>query len=226
MRTMILALVFLVSSVGVAQSFDGLPTLPTGGSGFTGSVGAGFTDFRTLAPDADFTLNRGVFVSGQLERGFQFLHLYLTLGLNYMDTNGTANYYYKNLSSTTTYTLNDVAFSAKIYEGSLGLKFKLIENYWFRPYVEGGGMASYNQISYGSNLSSLNSTGTGYRTNDSMMGSGYYGEAGVEIDFTEKYGLKLAARESIMQTKKMETLDDHTVRMDDQTFYLSLLFGL
>lgn len=210
----------------LAQNLKGLPKLPTGGVGFQGSVGAGFADFKTQSPDADFQLDRGMFVGGQLERGFNVMHLYLTLGLNYMDAEGRSNYQYTNLSSSTTYSLTDVAFRSKMYELSLGLKLKLIDQYWFRPYVEGGGLATYNEVTYGSRLSQLNATGSDYKQKDVIMGSGYYGEAGVEIAFNEKFGVRLAARSAMMQTKKLETLNQRVVRMQNEIYYLALMFGI
>jgi hypothetical protein len=209
-----------------AQSIRGLPSLPTSGIGFHGSVGVGFADFKTHTPASDYRLDRGTYFAASLERGFNILHLYLTFGLNYMSAEGTSNYDYSNLSSSTTYSMDNVSFKAAMYEVSLGLKLKLIDNYWFRPYVEGGGIGSYNQVSYGSQISGLSATGTDYKAKDVIMGSGYYGEGGVEIAFNDKFGVRLAAREAIMQTKKLETLGNRPVRMQNEIYYLSLLFGL
>jgi hypothetical protein len=208
----------------------GLPKLPTsagaGGQSFKGSVGVGFTDFKTLAPHQDFRLDRGIFMATQLERSFELLHLYLTLGLSYMDAEGSANYSYTNLSSSNNYALQDVDFRARMFEVTLGLKLKLINDYWFRPYIEGGGIGSYNEVAYSAaNLSPLSTTGNDYKKKDVIMGSGYYGEAGVEIEFNERFGVKLAARQSTVQTKKLETLSDRTLRLVNETYYFSMIFG-
>lgn len=222
---MILGVIFS-SSLTHAQSIRGLPSLPTGGLGFRGSAGVGFADFKTHTPALDYKLERGTYFAAALERGFNVLHLYLTFGINYMSAEGIANYDYSNLSSSTTYSLNDVPFKSTMYEATLGLKFKLIDNYWFRPYIEGGGIGSYNQVAYGTKISTLSSQGTDYKAKDVIMGSGYYGEGGVEIAFNDKFGVRLAARQAIMQTKKLETLGNRPVRMQNEIYYLSLLFGM
>ena len=144
-----------------------------------------------------------------------------------MDAEGIANYNYTNLSSSNSYAITDVGFRARMYEVTLGLKFKLINDYWFRPYIEGGGIGSYNEVAYsGSNLTSLSATGSDYKKKDVIMGSGYYGEAGVEVEFTARFGVALAARQSVMQTKKLETLNGRPLRLVNETYYFALIFGL
>lgn len=214
------------SPLAVGQNIRGLPNVPTGGLGFRGSAGAGFADFKTHSPSSDFKLERGTYFAAGLERGFNVLHLYLTFGLNYMNAEGLANYTYSNLSSSTTYSLSDIHFKASMYEVTLGLKLKLIDKYWFRPYIEGGGIGSYNTVAYGSRVSTLSATGTDFKRKDVIMGSGYYGEAGVEIQFAEKFGVRIAAREAFMQTKKLETLANRPVRMQNEIYYLALIFGM
>lgn len=212
-----------------AQSIKGLPSIPTssgGKLGFQGSVGVGFTDFNTQSPATDFKLDRGTYFSAQLERGFDVLHLYLTLGLNVQSATGVSNYDYTNLSSSAHYTSSDLAFKASMYELGLGLKMKLIDNYWFRPYLEAGGIGSYNQVSYDSRISALNTTGRDYKATDIIMGSGYYGEGGVEVMFTPAWGVKLAARQAFVQTKKLETLGNRGIRLQNEIYYFSLVFGM
>lgn len=222
----LISVLFFAGVFAHAQSIKGLPSLPTSGIGFQGSVGVGFTDFKTQMPSRDFKLDRGTYFSGQLERGFDVLHLYLTLGLNYQGATGVANYEYRNLSSSNHYAVTDMPFKATMYEVTLGLKMKLIDNYWFRPYVEGGGIGSYNQVVYDSRLSALRSVGSDYKATDVIMGSGYYGEAGVEVMFTPKWGVKLAARQAFIQTKKLETLNNLGVRLQNEIYYFSLVFGM
>ncbi len=225
-RFVLLLGVILSSGLAHAQNIRGLPTLPTSGLGFRGSVGVGFADFSTQSPSADYKMERGTYFAAALERGFNILHLYLTFGLNYMSAEGLANYDYSNLSSSTTYSMDNVPFKSTMYEATLGVKFKIIDNYWFRPYIEGGGIGSYNQVAYGTRISTLSSTGSDYKAKDVIMGSGYYGEGGVEISFNDRFGVRLAAREAIMQTKKLETLGNRPVRMQNEIYYLSLLFGM
>ena len=229
MRAFLLA-TFLLSAVPAfaIQGLQNIPNLPTGNGmkGFKGSVGAGFTDFNIISPHTDFKMDRGIFLGGTIERGFNILNLYLSLGLSYMNAQGVAKYGYTDLSSSKSYSLNDVAFTATLYELSLGLKCKLIDDYWFKPYVEGGGIGSYNQISYDpAKMNSLTPTGNDFKSKDVIMGSGYYGEGGLELEFTPTFGLKLAARQSTVQTKKLDTLSVRPLLLQSQTFYLAALFG-
>lgn len=227
-RIAILSLIFL-SPLTFAQSIRGLPSLPKGGTaGLTGSVGIGFADFVTLSPAADHKQDRGTYINTSIERSFNFMQLYLTMGFNYMDAKGVANYSYTNLSSSHSYSLNDISFQSKTYELALGLKLKLIDDYWFRPYIEGGGMGNYNDVSYSFNstqLTTLTAVGSDYKTKDVIMGSGYYYEGGVEIMFSDKFGVKLSARQAVIQTKKLETLGDRVLRLRTENYYFSMLFG-
>jgi hypothetical protein len=142
-----------------------------------------------------------------------------------MDASGTANYNYSNLSSTTNYSVSDVQFKSRMMELGLGLKMKLIDNYWFRPYVEGGGLGSWNEVNYTSKTQELRAQGPDYKSKDTMMGQGFYGEAGVEVQFSDRLGVKIAARFSETTTKKMQTLNDQALRYRGETYYLSALMG-
>lgn len=209
-----------------AQSVK-MPSLPSSGNlGLQGSVGAGFTDFAVQWPSDDFKVDRGIFAAGQIERGFNVLHLYLTLTVSYMQAEGLANYSYTNLSSSNSYAVNDIKFRSSVSDLGLGLKMKIIDDYWFRPYIEGGGVGGYHQISYTSKTDTLAAQGSDYKGKDVVMGSGYYGEAGIEAMFSAKFGVKLAARESVYQTKKLETLGNRPLRFSTETYYFSLLFGM
>lgn len=208
-----------------AQSVK-LPSLPSSGNlGLQGSVGAGFTDFNVQVPADNFKIDRGIFAAGSIERGFG-AHFYLTLTLSNMSAEGVGNYNYTNLSSTTTYTATDVKFRASVLDLGLGLKLKLIDDYWFRPYLEAGGVGGYHTIAYTSKADVLSAQGPEYKNKDVVMGSGYYGEAGMEIMFSEKFGVKVAARQSTYQTKKLETLSDRPLRYVAETYYFALLFGM
>jgi len=225
-RLVLVISVVLCAQISEAQNIRGLPSIPSGGLGFRGSAGAGFADFKTQTPSADFKLERGTYFAASIERGFNVLHLYLNFGINFMNAEGLANYSYSNLSSSTTYSMNDIDFKASMYEVTLGLKMKLIDDYWFRPYIEGGGIGSYNNVVYGSRIGQLSAAGTDFKRKDVIMGSGYYGEGGVEIQFSERFGIRLAARQAIMQTKKLETLGNRPVRMQNEIYYLSMIIGM
>lgn len=226
LKSLLLIAILISTCVSKAQTIKGLPSLPTSGKGLMGSVGAGFADFKTQTPSDDFRVDRGAYFTTQIERGFNVINLYLTLGLNYMSAAGDANYRYSNLTSSHQYSVNNLPFKATMYEVTLGLKWKLIDEYWFRPYIEGGGIGSYNQVVYDSTMSStVQSVGTDYKAKDIIMGAGYYGEGGFEIQFAEKFGVRLAARQAIVQTKKLETLSNRPIRTQNEIYYLALMFG-
>lgn len=212
-----------------AAGLPNVPRLPTssgGKMGFKGSVGAGFTDFNVISPNTDFKLDRGMYIGGTIERGFNVLNLYLSLGLSYMNAQGTSNYTYTDLSQSTTYQATDVAFTATLYELSLGLKLKLIDDYWFKPYIEGGGIGSYNTVAYDqASLQTLSALGSDYKRKDVIMGSGYYAEAGLELEFAASFGVKIGARQSTVETKKLDTLGVRPLLIQSQTFYFSGIFG-
>ncbi len=226
----IVALIFasqlFLGQIAFAQ-VRGVPSLPSRGTvGLQGSVGAGFADFSIKDPQDDLRVDRGIFAAAAIERGFNVLNLYLTLTLSNLNAEGLANYSYRNLSSATTYTATDIKFTANILDLGLGLKMKLIDKYWFRPYIEGGGLGGYHTINYSSKMDTLAAQGSDYKSKDVVMGSGVYGEAGLEAMFAQSFGVKLAARQSTYQTKKLETLQDRTLRFVVETYYFSLLFGM
>lgn len=225
LRVILSAILVLFVQSAYAQ-ISGLPRIPTsGGMGIQGSAGIGFVDLSVDSPSGDLKVNRGTMITASIERGFNFMHLYLTLGLNYMTAEGQANYRYTNLSSSATYSANDVNFSSSVIDLGLGLKLKLIDNYWFRPYIEGGGLGGYHQISYSSRINELAAQGSDYKVKDNVMGAGYYGEAGVEAMFSERFGVKLSARKSFYSTKALETLDNRALKFSTETYYFALLFG-
>jgi hypothetical protein len=217
---------FVICGTTYAQQIKGMPKLPTSGNmGLQGSVGVGFADFSVEAPEEDFKMDRGTFFSAAIERGFDFMHLYLTLSLSHMTAEGLANYDYQNLSTSTNYSVNDIAFKAAVTDLGLGLKLKLIDNYWFRPYIEFGGLGGYHQITYTSKQSVLAGIGSDYKSKDTVMGSGYYTEGGIEAMFSQAFGVKLSARLSSYKTKDLETLDKRSLDYDSETYYFAMLFG-
>lgn len=214
-----------LSSAAHGQSAK-LPSLPTSGKlGLQGSIGAGFTDFSVQVPSDNFEIDRGIFASASIERGFG-AQFYLTLSLSNLSAEGLGNYSYTNLASTTTYTATDVKFRSSVLDLGLGLKFKLIDGYRFRPYIEAGGVGGYHTVNYSSKFDVLAAQGNEYKNKDVVMGSGYYGEAGIEVMFSNAFGVKLAARQSTYQTKKLETLANRPLRYVAETYYFSLLFGM
>jgi hypothetical protein len=226
MTTLILMISFASSWVHAAGVPKGMPSLPSSGNlGVTGSVGIGFTDFTVLEPVSDFKLDRGTYTTVALERGFDFANLYFTMALGHMTGEGRANYSYTNLTSSTTYQATDVGFSASMYDLSLGFKVKMIDDYWFGPYIEAGGIGSYHEITYTSKADVLTAQGANWKQKDVVMGSGYYGEAGIDVKFSQKFGVKFAGRFAEERTKDMETLAKNKISFRSETYYFSALMG-
>lgn len=217
----------MIASLCQAQAKPkNLPSIPTGSSlGIKGSVGVGFTDFTILDPSAHFSLDRGTYTTAALERGFDVMNLYFTMALGHMTGSGRSNYTYRNLSTSNSYSTNDIAFNASMFDLSVGFKLKLIDKYWFGPYVEGGGMGSYHEITYTSKLDALDAQGNDAKKKDVVMGSGYYGEAGIDVQFSDKFGIKFAGRFAEERTKELETLNKSTISFRSETYYFSALIG-
>ncbi len=210
----------LLSAPALAQK---MPSIPLGSKGMKGSAGVGFVDFVTTSPSSsDIKFDRGMYVAAAIERPFQFMNLHLVLSINHMSANGEANYQYEK--NGTTYTANGLPFRATLIDIGLGVKLKVFEDYWFRPYIGGGGLGGYHEISY-TRTSDLASQGSEYKSKDTMMSAGYYGEAGVEIEFTERFGVQLAARLSEYSSKSMETLGGKTLGLRTETYFFSALIG-
>lgn len=228
MKSALIAIALVLTApLAHAQLVRGMPKVPTSASmGLQGSAGVGFADFNVLFPSSDLKVDRGVYVAAAIERGFEVLHLYLTLSMSYMTAEGTSNYKYTDLANAVTYTAKNMKFKSNVTDIGLGLKFKLIDDYWFRPYVEGGVLGGYHQITYDTGASTLSSQGSLYKTTDVAMGYGNYGEAGVEAMFSDKFGVKLAGRLSNYQTKDMDTFDKQPLKFTTETYYFSLLFGM
>jgi hypothetical protein len=224
------ALTFLIlfsSALAQAQQIRGVPKLPSSESmGLQGSAGTGFADFSVGSPSSDWRVNRGMYVAIAIERGFEVMNLYLTLSLSNMTSDGTSNYRYTPLSSPITYTATNIKYRSNVMDLGLGLKLKLIDGYWFRPYVEGGVLGGYHQITYDTGGTTLAAQGSEYKTTDVVMGSGSYAEGGIEIMFSEQFGVKLAGRASDYTTKPMETFDTRSLKFRTETYYFSLLFGM
>jgi hypothetical protein len=222
MKILLSFLIFFAASTSYAQ-FRIQPT------GITGSAGFGFVNFDTSAPlSQSFKMDDGVFTAIGGEKGLGAANLYLTISLNYLKSDGDSAYDYTTTSGTTHYTSStNVPFNLDIFQAGLGLKLKLIDDYWIRPYVEGGGLFGYFQVKY-TNLAvgtNINITGpdTGLKRDDSLFDFGYYGEAGAELAFSDTFGLRLALRMTKNKTKAFETLADKQIEYESQVYYLSLL---
>lgn len=184
--------------------------------GINGSAGVGFAIFDVKAPNnLALQIEDGVYAGLGVEKGFGATGLYLTFALNYMTTKGQVNYNYTPLSGSP-FNSAGVNFDANFMQGSLGLKFKLIDSYWFRPYVEGGGLGGYFNIKY-SNILGLP------KTTDSLLDFGTYYEGGVEVSFSDMFGIRLAARFTNNETKELDTLGNQKFKYMGKVYYLTLL---
>lgn len=205
----------LFASQGEAQSKA--PSLVGGAHG-------GIVQFNPISPTVnEIKLNNGftALISGQKSAGG--MHLYLLGGLEYVRTTGALNYNYTSITSVT-YTTNQVGFSFDSIRASLSMRFKILENSFFRPYIEGGGSVGYTQISYDNNLRTLvGGMGSDYKTSDSALDFAGFGQAGVEADLSMKFGLEIAARYTHQSTRPFETFRRQTLSYDTLT-YLAGIF--
>lgn len=194
--------------------------------GISGSLGAGFITWTTLEPGtANLRFDQGQFVALAGEKGFNILNLYLNLSVAYLKGTGQVNYKYRTLSDEL-YTATDVNFTNELFQAGLGLKLKIIDGYWFRPYIEGGGTGAWFKITYDNLPSKVVSTPankTNYKKEDSLLDFGRYVEGGIEISFSDNFGLRPAARFIDSETKKLLTLDDKSLRYQAAVYYLALL---
>jgi hypothetical protein len=217
----LLTLVFMsipchAQNTGSASSFKINP------SGISGSAGGGVVIFNVSNPSSQFSVDQGIYGAISGERGLGFLHLYLTLSLGYLQTDGQTAYNYTTLSGAN-YTGSDVNFMSQVFQGGLGLKFKLLQKSWVRPYVEGGGLGGLFSISYKDTATKVSGPGNAAKTKDSLLDFGYYAEGGIEIAFSDTFGIRTAARFTENKTKPFVTLNRQKVEYRSEIYYLSLL---
>lgn len=229
MKKFILLLFLVVVSVAEAQvgkAPKGAPSIPTDGiKGVKGSAGVGFTDFTVVDPYDDFKFERGAYSTVAIERGFDVLNLYFTVTVSYMGAEGRANYYYKNTSTGVIYSAKNVNFKANMFDVGLGFKLKLIDNYWFGPYIEGGGIGTYHEITYTTKLDTLEALGPDWKRKETIMGSGGYAETGIEVQFSQSFGLKFAGRFTDQRSKELDTLNKTKMSLRTETYYFTAMFG-
>lgn len=193
--------------------------------GVSGWAGAGFANFTVKEPVNGYKLDRGQFAVLGGEKGFDVLNLYLTFGFSYLTTTGQTQYGYQTLSGET-YTATDANFRAELFQATLGLKLKIINSGWFKPYAEGGGMYGYYNMKYDFNATQragLDAVGTNYKKEDAIMDMGHYVEGGLEILFSDSFGLKAAARLIRSDTKEIDTLLRQKVKYEAEVYYLGIL---
>ena len=206
---------FVFSDSAHSAGFNIKPT------GIAGSAGAGIVLFDVATPASNFRIDQGIYGSISGEKGLGALNLWLTLSLNYLQTEGQTAYNYTTLAGDN-YVGTDVPYSTQLFQGGLGVKFKLL-NGWFRPYVEAGGLAGYFQMSYGEVATRVTGPGTDAKEKDALLDFGYYYEGGLEIAFSEEFGLRVAARITDNKSKPFETLANQRIDYKTEIYYLSVL---
>ncbi len=208
MKLILFSSILLFSSISFAQ-FRIQPT------GITGYAGFGFVSYSSNQPTgAKFDIEDGVYTAIGGERGLGAANLYLSLSLNYLKSDGKADYQYTD--GTTDYAAPNAEFNLDIFQVGLGLKLKLIDEYWIKPYVEGGGLFGYLQAKY-------NGVPTGAKRDDALFDFGYYGEGGIEFAFSNTFGLKIGYRQTKNKTKPLQTLGEQKVDYESEVYYLGLL---
>lgn len=206
--------VFLVSGAVYAQSFKVNP------KGLSGSAGAGIVLFDIATPSSNFDIDQGIYATLSGEKGVGALNLFVTISLGYLTTQGQTNYDYTALNSVN-YSGTGVPFKADIFQTGLGLRFKLLTESWFRPYVEGGGLAGYYMMTYEED--EISGAGTSPKTKDALLDFGYYGEAGLELAFSKDFGLRVGMRYTENETKPFETLGDSKIKYTSEVYFFTLL---
>ncbi len=229
MKYFFLILVFFGSSQAAhaQSSFRSSPfTSGFGMKGINTYAGFGFADFTVLSPSSAFRMDKGVFAFIGGERDVNDDGTSVTISFNYMTTEGQALYNYTTLGGTN-YAGSDIGFDSTNYQLGLGLKQRFFPNSWFRPYVEVGGLFGYHELKYSVSSANITMTGAGdpngFKNKDALTGFGYYGEGGIEIDFSEKYGVKVGGRYQLTETRKFETLANQILKFESYIFQLAFL---
>lgn len=231
MRLILATWIVVISASASAQSsFRGSPF----GSGFglkgvNTYGGFGFADFDVKTPAENFRMDQGIFAFIGGERDVNDKGLSVTISFNYMTTEGQSFYNYTTLGGVQ-YIGSDISFDSTNYQLGLGLKQRFFPSSWLRPYIEVGGLFGFHEIKYKGNLSVITMNGAGdpngFKRKDGLTGLGYYGEAGVEVDFSETYGVRIGGRYQITETRAFETLAEEKVKFDTLVFQLAFLLRI
>ena len=193
--------------------------------GMAAYIGFGVAEYTVLSPATDFRMDQGNFIYLGGEREIGKTGLFITLSLSFMDSGGQTFYSYQNLGGGgySTPVGTQVDFKSNHYNVGLGFKFKLFPTTWFRPYGEAGGLFGYHEIEYNDSLDVITPGDDNHKTKDGLTGFGYYAEAGIEVDFSDTFGVKPAARFEVTETRPFETLGEQKVKYEVRIFHLSLL---
>ena len=210
-----------LSSHCYAQSFGGTNLAFRGMSGY---AGFGVAEFSVINPEANFRMDQAtmMYLGGEKQMGKT--GLFLTFTLYYMQSDGQSFYDYTALGGAN-YATNpgtQIDFSSTHYQLALGLKFKLFPTSFFRPYGEGGGLFGYHELQYKPRAGQLTINDGNHKDKDGLTGFGYYMEAGVEIDFSELWGIRTGVRYQITETRPFETLANEKVKYEMRAFQFAI----
>ena len=212
--------VLLMSQASFAQSFGGSNLAFRGMAGY---IGFGVAEFTVVSPARNFRMDQGTFVYLGGEKEIGQTGLFITISMNYMQSAGQSFYDYTTLGGTTyTNSAPQIDFKSSHLELGLGLKFKLFPTSFFRPYGEGGGVFGYHTIEYTPGPTDLNNNDGGDRSSDGLTGFGYYLEAGVEVDFSELWGIRTGVRYQVTETRPFETLGEQKVKFEVRAFHFGI----
>ncbi len=211
---------FLMCQSGWGQYFGGTNLAFRGMAGY---LGFGVAEFTVLTPTTRFRMDQGTYVYLGGERQIGQTGLFITISVNYMQTSGQSFYDYTTLGGTN-YTDNgpEINFDSDHLQLGLGFKFKFFPTSWFRPYGEGGGLFGYHTIRYNAQPSDLTPGDGGFKSDDGLTGFGYYAEAGIEVDFSELWGVRAGARYQITETRPFETLGNSKVKYEVRAFQFGI----
>ncbi len=219
-KIIVCAAFLLLSQTSFAQYFGGTNLAFRGMAGY---LGFGVAEFSVLNPTSRFRMDQGTYVYLAGERQIGQTGLFITISVNYMQTSGQSFYDYTTLGGTN-YTDNgpEVDFDSDHLQLGLGFKFKFFPTSWFRPYGEAGGLFGYHTIQYGGANSEYTPNDGGLKREDGLTGFGYYGEAGVEVDFSELWGVRAGVRYQITETRPFETLANEKVKYEVRAFQFGI----
>jgi len=204
-----------------AQRFGGTSL---GFRGMSGYMGFGVAEFTVLNPTSEFRMDSGtqVYLAGEKEIGQT--GFFITFNFSFMQSKGQSFYDYTTLGGTN-YQTNpgtQIEFSSDHLHMGMGLKFKLFPTSFFRPYGEGGGLFSYPTMNYKPRQGQLTNLDGQQKNEDGLVGFGHYLEAGVEVDFSEAWGVRVGARYLITETRAFETLANEKVKFEARIFQFGI----
>lgn len=211
----------LIASPSQAQRFAGTNL---GFRGMAGYMGFGVAEFTVLSPANNFRMDQGtmLYLGGEKEIGKT--GLFITISMNYMTSEGQSFYDYTELGGTQYQTQpgTQISFDSTHLQLGLGLKFKLFPTTWFRPYGEGGGLFGYHTLQYNPQAGQLTPSTGSPKMSDALTGFGYYTEAGLEIDFSEVWGIRTGVRYQVTETRPFETLGNAKVKYETRIFQFGI----